>query len=373
MSGRFHGNGFGMRKLLLLTLLGLSACKGHQSASNVRNFFENSRRRLATADELKPLARVGGCAGFFVHNNQNKNIVGTARHCVNYKMTDWCENNGAISAADGTDSGHCKRIVAGDSLHDIVLVETDMRPRDAASTLVLAGYMPAKNIRLKMIGFPVDPYASGGLRAYVSENCWVNRERFASASSITTDGTPDEEANALVQSLAGHNCSTYGGDSGGPMLKEGTRQIVGEPFSYVYQDYINMGYRASGTMALMGEFVSKFRAILVREGITIADVDGGNLPLDKANPGYFQASTYTSPGIPGCNFVVVPQYYTGPDIRGLRVVFESATGSCSGTDTYTCTSGRCVGARNRDVIESIDVTGFTYRHYPEMSSTRFSR
>lgn len=142
----------------------------------------------------------------------------SARHCFKDSVTTWCNRHGKVLFNEGSQAGECKRVIAADRRHDIALFEVSLRANAGShGSLRLASYAPAQGTRLVMIGYPADADPSNPRRGKitVTDNCWVLRTNVAS---------PHYEYGDIS---AVHNCSTYGGNSGGPMIREGSRDVVG--------------------------------------------------------------------------------------------------------------------------------------------------
>ena len=231
-------------------------------------FFENSTRRDATSQESKLVVKLGGCAAFFVANDQGKTYMATARHCVNYSITSWCNNGGRVRDNQGR-RGTCKRIIAADANHDIAVFEVTMPYVPASHTVLrLASYQPAVDTPLKMIGYPADndPETARHGKLTTTEDCWILHE------SVPSPYDDLQDRSSL------HNCSTYGGNSGGPMYVDGTLDAVGLPFTYVPGDYHRRSsddLDTAACMAQMADFVGRHRDKLEAAGVIISDSPPG--------------------------------------------------------------------------------------------------
>jgi hypothetical protein len=244
---------------------GLAAACGQQQpadSSDLQQFFEQSTRRDPDAFEAAHVVNLNGCAAFFVENTAGKTILGTARHCVSYSITSWCSNGGTIRDNNGR-TGRCTRVVAADTGHDIALFEASLPYTPTAEQgLRLAAYQPPVNTRLQMIGYPADQYRHAALT--LTENCWVLQ---------TTTRSPHADSNLQDRSSL-HNCTTYGGNSGGPMIREGDDVVIGLPFTYQPNDYhlrSATDLRTAAHLAQMADYVETHRTELENEGIVVAD------------------------------------------------------------------------------------------------------
>jgi hypothetical protein len=250
-----------------------------------RQFFENSRRRDANASERALVAYVNGCAAFFVENSRGKVFLASARHCFSSAITRWCQGGGQFRDNDGK-VGVCTRVVAAATDLDIAVFEASFA-HAPATQLRLAAYAPPVRTRLFMIGYPADadPTTARRGRLTVTENCWV-------LSSDTPSPYQD-----LRDRSAHHNCSTYGGNSGGPMIAEGTLSAVGLPFTYVPNDYRRREAESLATaahLAKMQDFVGRFRTTLDAEGIGIDDEPVPGAALEPRS----ETESETEPGAP---------------------------------------------------------------------------
>jgi hypothetical protein len=235
----------------LLSLFILAACGEGQQSKKLQvtagaNFFENSRRVDANAAQKRGLARLRGCTGFFLKNAQNKNLIATARHCFSYNAPEWCATGIAKDEASGTEL-RCKSVAAGDSRHDLVVLEFEDAPRDRTLDFELATFPLTKDLRLEMLGFPGDLYNSA--RALkLTQNCWVIEPKTRNIY---------DDPNVADDKTFTHNCSTYGGNSGGPMFIEGTRIAIGIPDTYAPNDF---SQRARNERAAQGVLAADFAA-----------------------------------------------------------------------------------------------------------------
>ena len=111
-----------------------------------------------------------------------------------------------------------------------------------------------------MVGYPADQYRRAKLTT--TENCWILQADTASPHSRHVDRS------------ARHNCTTYGGNSGGPMIAEGSDIALSLPFTSAPGDYRMRDadlVSTSSHMAKMSDFVRAHRSKLVAEGVVIAE------------------------------------------------------------------------------------------------------
>ncbi len=223
------------------------------------SFFAQSKRRDANQTETDQVVRAAGCTAFFVENTAGKTFLATARHCFGLAATAWCRAGNQFTDNDGN-KGACVRMAVGDTQHDIVIFEADFKysPRE---TIRLSAKVPADDVALKMIGYPCDKYRNCKLTT--TEQCWILKTGLASPHS-----------SAMGDQSGLHNCTTYGGNSGGPMLLDRTNIAVGLPFTYFPNDYTvypSKDLSTAAYIALMADFVSTHRKALESEGIVLED------------------------------------------------------------------------------------------------------
>ena len=266
-----------MKRVIIIIALGAGGCASaaepiqekeeHLGATSERMFFDNAVRRDATALEASRVAYVTnvGCTAFFVENTQSKTYVMSARHCFDHAITAWCTNDGAITDTSGV-TGHCVRIVAADVNHDVALFEADLaHASTGTSTLRLAAYAASVSTPLVMIGYPYDfdPATARKGALTTTDQCWV---------LSTSVPSPYGDAHSRDWS-AMHNCSTYGGNSGGPIYGASGRDAVGLPFTYVPNDYSRRSatsLSSAAYMALVADFVAVHRPALEAAGVVIS-------------------------------------------------------------------------------------------------------
>lgn len=250
---------------LLIVLLGAAGCRGTDDVSHSfpKNLFQNSLRRDALPHEAESVVRINsGCTAFFIENAKGQVILGSAAHCMKYKMEEWCQQ-GTFKDNHGR-TGACDEILVTAKDTDIVIFRAkDYDPAWVSRPLRLAGYDPEPQDRLWMIGYPGDINRKG--RLTVTENCWVKANHQPSPYPPSMPHQGD--------TVFTHNCSTYGGNSGGPVVREGTRDVVGEPYTYLPDYMILMpadgrDYIASG--ASMAQFVANHRDRLAELGLSLS-------------------------------------------------------------------------------------------------------
>jgi hypothetical protein len=289
--------------LIALALAGLAACVAQaadESLGETRQamFFDNSKRRDATPSEAEWVAKTDTlCAAFFLENTQTKIYLATARHCFPNGVNAWCTAGGKMTD-NANVTGACKRVVAADLDRDVAVVEMTMA-HAGTSALQLAAFKPAVNARLVMVGYPndADPTTARRGKLTTTENCWV-------LSDVRPNPFANREAGALHDPTVAHNCSSYSGNGGGPMYLEGTRTVVGMPYTFQANDYTRRSatdLTTAADMGLVNEFVSTHAVELRDAGIVIAqnsDASEADVPdaaADEGNAGSPDAGPGTAP------------------------------------------------------------------------------
>lgn len=325
-------------------LLLLSACGQTPTSetSDTKHFFENSRRRAATDLERASLVRIGGCAGFYVANQDRQTVIGTARHCVNFKARDWCLNDGVHTDELGNAAGKCQGIVLGDSKHDIVFFKSSLPyPRDE-HTLQLGMFVPDLDTPLVMLGYPADSLAQA--KPTATDNCWIRATDMPSPHANTAEYV----TGGLFDRSYHHNCSTYGGNSGGPMIIEGTRTVVGLPFTF---------HREADPLHLTPEPQTKADGFNTAAGAHVFDVvkaneanarlaklilvAGQETMSDRAT--HAKAGTYspTDSAAANCHLKVVPLYKSGTVLADVSVLFMGSACASAAEHYFQCQQDTC--------------------------------
>jgi len=305
------------------------------------DYFANTRRRVATEEELKPIVRMDvlpdgthtGCTAFFVRNGAGRQLVASARHCTDNAITRWCDGGGTVSTGDRAHLGTCTRIVAADVKHDIAVFEVAMDegfdPSDYES-LRLGGFVANAGTRLEMVGFPADDDRLRDEGA-VADNCWLRPDRFYPRFGY-------------VSPPASHNCSTWGGNSGGPVLLEGTDVVVGMPATYdPAADFEAQKAPDDPDMArlnLMSLFVAAQRAALAAAKIDIVE----HQEVWGEDDSYPGTGLYRSRGAAECDLYVWTHYDTGDTLTSVQFDYRGRREGRCHTEgaTLTCdTAGLC--------------------------------
>lgn len=244
-------------------LMEISCQKQAMISSSTKNLFQNSLRRDAFPAEASHVVSLDtGCTGFFIENTSGKVLVGTATHCMHYKMDDWCQA-GKFKDNDGH-TGQCDKIEVTDPESDLVIFSAkDFDAQAITKPLRLAAYQAQSHDSLIMIGYPGDENKRG--RLTVTEHCWVLQNHLPSPYPA--------EMPQLHDVTFTHNCSTYGGNSGGPMILRGTYDVVGEPYTYIPNNLVlfpDDGQYFAASAADMSQFVARHHDDLLRLGVAIS-------------------------------------------------------------------------------------------------------
>jgi hypothetical protein len=342
-----------LSRFSMVAVLLATGCKS--SGSKPKQFFEQSRRREATADERDLIVNISGCSAFFVKNSVNKLYLMTAQHCLSGTDPElWCQQHAGYAGtpASGESNVGCKRVVASEPKRDILLFELNDNPEYAGRGLSLGRFQPRASTRMKMLGYPSDGQHSFNLTA--TENCWI------SAVPVPTPHANDKHF--WVDTSGRHNCTTYGGNSGGPMIMESTDIAIGLPFTYKPGDFNQTpAFDASNAawIALMSEFVEKFYDKLATAGVVIAATQPEN-----GDPGDFlPTGRYYEVPQGSCTLYVVPSYMSNTALKHIKVYecFNTSFESDDKWRKYECESETKCALGNKS-IEQISKRSFVYNN-----------
>ncbi|MGE0172093.1 MAG: serine protease [Oligoflexales bacterium] len=372
-----------MKNSLLLTI-GLtlaSACKQDKPkdvptpaqaaffdmGAQFRLFFANSLRRSPTAEELKPIVAIGYgedpyhfCTGYLLENKEKKTIIATANHCIeDYDFEKWCDDSG-WARSDAYDAfAYCSRIILIDPVHDFVIFEADPYdkpiPHDEASTLRFSFAVPPSGFPLKMIGYPWDEFNNGN--DIVTENCYALGEKML---------TPFQTRLWHDDIVQFNNCTTYGGNSGGPIVVDGTRIVVGQPHEYRPDDYKNYDGRGLegqlATTALHYSLKEKYTSLFEKEGIILAS----EIPLPQTG-NYFASGIYASEQMEGCYLYAISGYSSDTSLDDVDIHYGGET--CSGHESFQCEANICTGAYT-SVVSNMKPGAFDYQREGKKATFR---
>lgn len=262
--------------LLFIPLLSLATPKGMFIPAAM---FENSARRDAYPNEKHGIVKIttnfankvaGRCTGYFIKNANNRFFIASAQHCAKYDFEKYCKAQSIhVTTASRAFKGYCESVIISHEKSDFVIFEARFADPDEVlrniQFLTLADNVPSGGTLLKLIGYPGDEERKGQLT--VSEKCSVlstnrtalqelteeevtmlnsqkitrapapgNKARSQKPTAVEQEAALARKRSADIKKYAVkklHNCSVYGGNSGGPLLIFGTSTVIGMPMNYL--------------------------------------------------------------------------------------------------------------------------------------------
>ena len=203
------------------------------------------------------------CSAFFVENEDKKLFVGSARHCFKFAEIPMCNEKTTYEFRPLVAPqlrGQCRRIVALSERSDFMIFEIEFPGQDTAglrrsmSSLavgVFPGVIPIRHLSIEMFGFPGDSRMKNqptkSFKCEVqsapqdapTDNYFENFKKRESTDHVEGFYAPLVELFRLrARQLMGqmitlrHNCDTFAGNSGGPIVLAGSRMLIGLPASY---------------------------------------------------------------------------------------------------------------------------------------------
>lgn len=274
------------------------------------------------------MASVNGCSAFFVKTSKNTNYLISAYHCLLEQKLESCEQQ-EIFDFKYVIKRECLGYLVKSKDNDIVVMEVSGPLRPQSDNLTLAKFSPRPLTRLKVIGLPLDPYSQETIST--SENCWLLSDKKVIAP---------QKSKGFFNSGLYYNCSVYKGNSGGPVLIEGSSLVVGLPLSYHESDYLNnKASDKKSYFSLMSEFVDRYYADLRYAQIEMSDHLFYDLPLAK----YVANGVYTSNEMPGLEVVLSATYNTSSALQKVELEFFKNKKSSSSKLQYRCYDDVCLG------------------------------
>lgn len=266
------------RVAIFVTFFLLSACHAQNTRdktnADAKYFFAKAVRRDPTLKEMENIYRYRSqdsyiCTAFAIDQRSEKlspgfGLVGSARHCFGDQVKEHCASGKLLlENAARNITAKCTKVVAADSKLDITIIQVKFSNSDyrLEGGYKLAAYAPPDKTTLKMIGHPCDKYRN--CKPTVTESCWIL-------------GSPtDSPYKGMIDESIRHNCSTYGGNSGGPMVASDLVDVaLGLPYTYGEDDYDvkdSDNPDSPAYMVLMQSVVKRFRVVLESAGAVIVD------------------------------------------------------------------------------------------------------
>lgn len=277
-SKQFMGDKFSYLSGVLGFIVFASACKFHSNESSVKQIFSDARRETISSTEVPYMLAVNSkCSGFII--DHEKRIAITATHCDVAKKSPICFGQEQLinfeeqkSVTCPKHGGYISEIIESSSHLDFDYVifryEFDNPVTSIGQSVRLNGERNLESLlngktELNMIGYPGDPDQQSRLtrsRCRVRTSTLHHDELgefsfqvkklyndFQSKLSEKPDLLKDPDLNEAIticfqEALdKAHqyrpsfktDCSVYGGNSGGPILIEASKVVIGMPSSYL--------------------------------------------------------------------------------------------------------------------------------------------
>lgn len=271
------------------------------------NLFAVHRRyEVSGPTGLVAVLERNACAAALLAADSESIIVASATHCFAYDPARACAAGRIVLEHDlsGLYLG-CERVLVQDEDHDVFVFEA--RPRSAQDRadlkawpgLLLSACDPAEGRALKMIGYPNDRLRQG--RASVTENCevlprtttafeeaparsprelrylrrWEDEDREMNSRPTLAKTARDRIAAHAIPTSAKHNCTTWGGNSGGPIVSADFQSaLVGLPLTYVLTEAPldrSRALRMEGTQSFVERNLDRLRSLGIQISRELCD------------------------------------------------------------------------------------------------------
>lgn len=263
-------------------------------------FYAESMRRVSPGELAGPLFRPAIGSAFKIGERDGIVYLVGARHTTRFRPLDACGGGGlnAVSEALGI-RVECVGVAIIDPQFDMFIFgaratsPADRARLESLPKLALSPCDPPIGHPLLTLGYPADVFRRG--QATLTRSCrrlpdgaplWRDSPAWSTedahdrrrindqiaarrAAEAPDQNAAEDQIDAFVERTAfRHDCTTWAGNSGGPMLAEGTDVVVGVPF-----DYIEIYARVREGFALRAEraslFVQRHQAALRAYGARI--------------------------------------------------------------------------------------------------------
>ncbi len=243
----------------------------------------------------------------------------------------------------------------------MVIFEFQDSERDRSNDFQLADFPLESGMMLGMLGFPAD--AKNAKRELKeTDHCWVQEPSTDFNIYHGREGMGEKKSKDAIFT---HNCSTYGGNSGGPMFIAGSRIAIGLPDGYVPLDFKNRKAESSVQGILSSGFVKDFKSQMTKLKISIAkgSVDSKITFLTEGS--YFSSSGFQ---------INIEKVVYNTDSYPTNITISSKGDDCVREEIFTCnTSLKCVGENNEALIDLGDNNQFSITLNKDKIKTLFKR